>query len=89
MRIANATAPGSSITVACPSIRTPSGKTVLALPPPPMPIQLGDIKVTQFAGTPDQDVTPGSCALSASRKPSSGLRPERQPRPGNRRVNPD
>jgi hypothetical protein len=50
-------APGSSATDAGPSTSTPTGKTVLALPPPPVPIQLGNMQFTPFAGTPDQDVS--------------------------------
>lgn len=52
------TASGPSATEAGPSpSSTPSAKAVLSLPPPPMPIQLGNMQVTPFAGTPEQDVS--------------------------------
>jgi hypothetical protein len=50
-------AAAAQTTDAGPSTSTPSTKTVSALPPPPMPIQLGNMQVTPFAGTPDQDVS--------------------------------
>jgi hypothetical protein len=52
-------AAAAQTTDAGPSTNTPSTKTVSALPPPPMPIQLpvGNMQVTPFAGTPDQDIS--------------------------------